>query len=78
MWWFHAFQSKDRKAILLAAALLAVLAIAWIKFGSSGGTLTNNNGFGPGWNCVNPGEGDSVCIKVNPDRQAPVPNRLAE
>jgi hypothetical protein len=69
MWWLHTFRSKDVKAIVLAIALLTVLAIAWIKFGSSGGTA--NNGFGTDWNCVNPGEGDAVCVKkVKPDHEA--------
>jgi hypothetical protein len=49
---------------------IAALAIAWIKFGSSGGTAVKNN-FDPDWNCVNPDEGDSVCIKkVKPDQEA--------
>jgi hypothetical protein len=69
MWWLHTLR-KDVKAIVLAVALVAALAIAWIKFGSSGGTAVKNN-FGPDWNCVNPGEGDSVCIKkVKPDQEA--------
>jgi hypothetical protein len=72
MWWFHnTFRSNDLKAIVLVAMLVAAVAFAWIKFGSSAGTVTNNNGFGPGWNCVNPGEGDAVCIKkVKPVQRA--------
>jgi len=54
---------KDIAAILLLIAVAGGLLFVHVvapKLGSS------NSGFGPNWECTNPGEGESVCIKKLP------------
>jgi len=50
-------QRGDVRAIVLALSILGALLVTgagWIKV---------NHGFGPDWDCVNPGSGGAVCTK---------------
>jgi hypothetical protein len=53
---------RDIAAILLVIALLGGMLIVHVVFPNLGSPYSNQ-GFGPGWECTNPGMGDSVCIK---------------
>jgi hypothetical protein len=53
---WHALERRDVMAILLLAVFLAAAAASYVGF-------TGNGGFGPDWDCTNPGEGDAVCVK---------------
>lgn len=50
-------RKNDILAALFILAILAALVFA------AAGWVTWNNGFGPGWDCANPGRGEAVCIK---------------
>jgi hypothetical protein len=54
---------RDIAAILLVIALLAVMLFVYVVFPNLNWSLNSNQGFGPGWECTNPGMGDSVCVK---------------
>jgi hypothetical protein len=53
----HNLQRSDIIAALFALVILAGLLVA------ATGWVTLNNGFGPDWDCTQPGSGDPVCIK---------------
>jgi len=54
---------KDIAAILL----LVAVAGGWLFVHVAAPKLSlSNSGFGPNWECTNPGEGESVCIKKLP------------
>jgi len=55
-------QRGDILAALFALVILGGLLVAatgWVKL---------NKGFGPGWDCTQPGSGDPVCTKNSPPR----------
>ncbi|MFL6804381.1 MAG: hypothetical protein ACJ8FM_10370 [Xanthobacteraceae bacterium] len=56
-------------AILLVAALLGAILLASIEFPNFSWYSMTNRGFGPGWECTNPGVGEAICIK-NPSAKA--------
>jgi hypothetical protein len=57
---------RDIAAILLVSALLAGMFFLYVVFPNLNWSSISNQGFGPGWECSNPGMGDSVCIKKPP------------
>ena len=60
-------QRGDILAALFALVILSGLLVAatgWVKL---------NNGFGPGWDCTQPGSGDPVCTKKSPLRPSKQP-----
>jgi len=62
IWWN--IRKGDAAAVVLAAVILSALLFAAVK--SPGGWPLFNGGFGPDWDCSNPGEGGVVCIKKAP------------
>jgi hypothetical protein len=56
---------RDIAAIILAAALLGAVLIASVEFPN---LFRSNGGFGPDWECTNPGHGEPICVKKNPAR----------
>jgi hypothetical protein len=59
-WYF--LRRGDIAAILLVITLLGAMFIVQVVFPNLG-SPDSNQGFGPGWECTNPGMGNSVCIK---------------
>jgi hypothetical protein len=59
-WYF--LRRGDIAAILLVITLLGAMFIVHVVFPNLGSPYSNQ-GFGPGWECTNPGMGNSVCIK---------------
>ena len=55
---WHALRRGDVAAIFLLAAFLIVAAVVSVEF-----LVFENRGFGPDWECSNPGYGGSVCVK---------------
>jgi hypothetical protein len=55
---WHAVRCGDVVAIFLLAAFLIVASIGSVAF-----PVFENRGFGPDWECSNPGKGDPVCVK---------------
>jgi len=55
---WHALRRGDVVAIFLLAAFLIILAIVSVGF-----PVFGSRGFGPDWECSNPGKGDPVCVK---------------
>jgi hypothetical protein len=51
-------ERRDIMAILLLAVFLAAAAVAVAYVGIPG-----NAGLGPDWDCINPGNGDPVCVR---------------
>jgi hypothetical protein len=74
-WPWPAPQKGEICAIILVAAIASVLMFTLIKPLRFDPTL--NNGFGPGWECSNPGWGEPVCIKKLPPASER-PSRAAE
>ena len=58
---WRALRRGDVVAIFLLAAILVVLAVAFVEFPIFG--RTGNWGFGPDWECSYPGKGETVCVK---------------
>ena len=54
----------DLAAIVLGLVLLGLGAFVIVGRASSGKRM--NFGFGPGWDCAHPGDGDPVCVKKPP------------
>jgi hypothetical protein len=65
---------KDIAAILFAVAIVGGLFVVYVAVPSLGWS-NSNRGFGPGWECTNPGDGESICIKKPPANQAPADPR---
>jgi hypothetical protein len=59
MYW-QLLTRKDVLGIVAAVALLAVVFLAYVNYPGYGQPA--NWGFGPDWQCTNPGEGP-VCVK---------------
>ncbi len=59
---WHALARGEVKAILLLAAILAVLAVAYLRFPMFS-WLGYDVGLGPDWDCSHPGKGEAVCVK---------------
>jgi hypothetical protein len=57
---------KDITGILVAIAILAVVFVAFVGYANVGQQV--NWGFGPEWECTNPGKGGPVCVKRQPER----------
>jgi predicted membrane metal-binding protein len=57
---WRAFRFGDVAAVLLLAAVLVMMLVAFVDLPG----LTGNWGFGPGWECSNPGKGGPVCLKT--------------
>jgi hypothetical protein len=57
---WRAFQFGDVAAVLLLAAILAMMLVAFVDLPR----LTGNWGFGPDWECSNPGKGGFVCLEM--------------
>ncbi len=51
---------KDIAAILLMVVIAGGLLFIYVVVP---GLFNPNQNFGPGWECTNPGQGESVCIK---------------
>jgi hypothetical protein len=49
----------DVTAVLLLAAILVMMLVAFVDLRG----LTGSWGFGPDWECSNPGKGGPVCLK---------------
>jgi len=56
---WHVFRFGDVTAVLLLAAILVIMLVAFVELP----VLTGNWGFGPDWECSNPGKGGPVCLK---------------
>jgi hypothetical protein len=54
----------DFAAVLFAAAILLGMLVFGARLHNA--NWRSNSGFGPDWDCTNPGEGDAVCIKARP------------
>jgi hypothetical protein len=63
-WRLRTLPPRDIGGILLAIVLLAALALFFLLFPNL--SQQTNNGFGPEWDCTNPGQGGPVCIKKQP------------
>ena len=46
----------------ILAALFALLILGGVLVGATG-WMASNDGFGPDWDCAQPGSGDPVCIR---------------
>ncbi len=53
----------DVRAIVLLVAILAALIFGVVEIRSPIIGKPTSWGFGPEWDCVNPGKGDPVCVK---------------
>ncbi len=60
---------RDLLAIVLGAVLIVVLAFVYVKVTPA--VRKANGGFGPEWECENPGRGDPICIKKPVESPAP-------
>ena len=57
-WIYLQFHAREAAAIAVVAAVVAgFLALTYLPYRSM------NFGFGPEWDCTNPGRGESVCVK---------------
>ena len=54
---------RDIAAILFVVAIVGGLLFVHVVVPNLG---RSNQGFGPDWDCTNPGEGNSICIKKPP------------
>jgi len=52
---------RDWAAIAVAVAIVGTVLVALVAFPN--GFRHSNWGFGPGWECSHPGDGDPVCVK---------------
>jgi hypothetical protein len=59
-WPWPAPQKGDISAIILLMFMMASVLIFYLV---SPRDPTSNHGFGPGWECSDPGWGEPVCIK---------------
>jgi hypothetical protein len=48
---------------VVIAALVLLTAGAFLLYGLFYDPAYVSRGFGPGWNCSNPGDGGSICVK---------------
>jgi hypothetical protein len=62
---------RDIAAILLLFGIVGALFFVYVAVPNVGWS-NSNRGFGPNWECTNPGYGQSVCIKKLPANEAPV------
>jgi hypothetical protein len=60
--------ARDISGILIAVALIA--AVIFASVASPLIRTRTNYGFGPEWDCANPGKGQSVCIKHAPPSES--------
>jgi hypothetical protein len=60
-WYVRTLSRAEIGSILLAIALLAAVAYFFLAFPSFG--RQTNDGFGPEWDCTNPGDGGPICVK---------------
>jgi hypothetical protein len=61
-WVFLQFHAREVAVIALVVAVVTgFLALTFLPYRSS------NFGFGPEWDCSNPGKGESVCVKRGAD-----------
>ena len=58
-WSWSRLARGDALAIILLIAVVAVLALAAVKYPGRG----RATGFGPEWDCRDVGKGDPVCVK---------------
>jgi hypothetical protein len=63
-WRLRTLTRRDISGILLAIVLLAALAFLFVVFPNLG--QQTNEGFGPEWDCTNPGQGGPICVKKQP------------
>jgi hypothetical protein len=64
-WIYLSFHLREVVAIAAVVAVIAgFLALTFLPYRSP------NFGFGPDWDCSNPGKGESICVK----REAPPEN----
>jgi len=59
---WYLLKRKDIAAILFAVVIVGGLFVVYVAVPSLGWS-NSNRGFDPSWECTNPGDGDSVCIK---------------
>lgn len=59
-WRLAALTRRDTVGILLASALFAAVTVAYVFFPN--GAQRANWGFGPDWECTNPGKGP-ICVR---------------
>jgi len=67
---WYLLKRKDIAAILLVVGIVAALFVVYVAIPNIEWS-NSNRGFGPDWECTNPGYG-KVCIKKSPENQAPV------
>jgi hypothetical protein len=60
-WLWPQLWRGEIKAVLLGLAILGVVIFASVTLPKSG--RHSNWGFGPAWDCHDPGEGDPICFK---------------
>ena len=63
-WYVRTLSRLEIGSILLAIALLGALACFFIAFPNL--DRKTNDGFGPEWDCTNPGDGGPICVKKQP------------
>jgi hypothetical protein len=56
---------RDIAAIVLAIAVVGAILIIQAQFPN---LFRSNRGFGPDWQCTNPGKGEPICVKKQPTR----------
>jgi hypothetical protein len=66
-WYVRTLSRLEIGSILLAIALLGALACFFIAFPNFG--RRTNDGFGPEWDCTNPGDGGAICVKNLPTQR---------
>ncbi len=53
----HVYAREIVIGLVVFAVVAGVIALSWIPYRSP------NAGFGPDWDCTNPGQGGPVCVK---------------
>ena len=61
-WPWPPLDRGDVAGILMVIAIVGILLFVFAEFPDAG----RMSGFGPGWDCAFPGQGDPVCIKKAP------------
>ena len=62
MMWWRTLRLGDIAAIVLAVVVIGGLVYQAVEFRGRG-IGPSNWGFGPEWECTNPGKGEPVCLK---------------
>jgi hypothetical protein len=58
---------REIAAMVLMAAFIVAILFVQARFSDPGRPNKSNSGFGPDWNCTNPGRGgEPICIRVRP------------